>query len=180
MKLPLRDYSYASLPAVCDGRYGQVVIPIRIMSPEPLLSGRQAAGDDEGRRRHRRRRCRCSPAWSATRSCPPPLERPRRSRAEADRYFSNGCVRLEDARGWGRGCLLGKPIMAVAKRPEQDVAPTPPIPIYLTYFTATPTEKDVGFEGCLWTGPSAGTGGGPVDGYASHWIFTKSKFIILM
>lgn len=61
-----------------------------------------------------------------------------------DRHFSNGCVRLEDAPRLGLW-LLGKPISAVARQAEQVVALAQPVPIYLTYFTATPTEKGVGF-----------------------------------
>jgi len=64
--------------------------------------------------------------------------------AKPDRHFSNGCVRLEDAPRLGRW-LLGKPLGKVAKQPEQDVALAQPVPIYLTYFTATPTEHGLGF-----------------------------------
>ncbi len=64
--------------------------------------------------------------------------------AKPDRHFSNGCVRLEDAPRLGRW-MFGKALTATAKRPEQDVALTDPVPVYLTYFTATPTERGVGF-----------------------------------
>ncbi|MFV0624980.1 L,D-transpeptidase family protein [Sphingomonas sp. ac-8] len=61
-----------------------------------------------------------------------------------DRHFSNGCVRLEDAPGLGKW-LLGKPITAFAKQPEQGVPLPQAVPVFLTYFTATPTAKGVGF-----------------------------------
>ena len=61
-----------------------------------------------------------------------------------DRHFSNGCVRLEDAPRLGRW-LLGKPLAAAGKRPEQIVPLAQPVPVYLTYLTATPTAKSVGF-----------------------------------
>lgn len=65
--------------------------------------------------------------------------------AETDRHFSNGCIRLEDAPRLGKW-LLGKPINAVStKSPEQIVALNVPVPVYVTYFTATPTEKGLGF-----------------------------------
>jgi len=64
-----------------------------------------------------------------------------------DRHFSNGCIRLEDAAGLGRW-LLGKPIPAAApsKAAEQAVPLRAGVPIYLTYLTATATEKGVAFR----------------------------------
>lgn len=64
--------------------------------------------------------------------------------AKPARHFSNGCVRLEDAPRLGRW-LLGKPLTALTKQPEQDVALAEPVPVYLTYFTATPIRSGVGF-----------------------------------
>ena len=64
--------------------------------------------------------------------------------AKTARHFSNGCVRLENAGGLGRW-LLGKPIPATFKTPEQDVAVPVPVPVYLTYFTVVPTARGVGF-----------------------------------
>ena len=62
---------------------------------------------------------------------------------KADRHFSNGCIRLEDAPRLG-AWLFGKPLPKV-KGAEQ-AAPLPaPVRVYLTYFTATPTEKGFGF-----------------------------------
>lgn len=64
--------------------------------------------------------------------------------ARSDRHLSNGCIRLQDAPRLGRW-LLGKPIATIAKKPEQAVALSNPVPVYLTYLTATPTARGVGF-----------------------------------
>lgn len=64
--------------------------------------------------------------------------------AKRDRHLSNGCIRLEDARRLGKW-LLGRPIKAASKEPEQVVALPVGVPVYLTYVTATPTEKGIGF-----------------------------------
>ncbi len=64
--------------------------------------------------------------------------------AQDERHLSNGCVRLEDAPRLGKW-LLGKPIAAVSKRPEQDVALATPVPVYLTYLTATEVEGRLAF-----------------------------------
>lgn len=61
------------------------------------------------------------------------------------RRFSSGCVRLEDARRleiW----LFGKPVEAPSDAPEQAVWLPRPIPVYLTYFTAFPTDKGIAFR----------------------------------
>jgi murein L,D-transpeptidase YcbB/YkuD len=60
-----------------------------------------------------------------------------------ERHFSNGCVRLEDAPRLGKW-LLGKPL-AATRQPEKDIALARPVPVFLTYFTATPTRSGVGF-----------------------------------
>lgn len=54
---------------------------------------------------------------------------------KAPRYFSSGCVRLEDAPRLGRW-LFGKPLVAESDAPEQDVSLPAPVPVYLTYLTA--------------------------------------------
>jgi L,D-transpeptidase YcbB len=55
---------------------------------------------------------------------------------KTDRHFSNGCIRLEDAARLGNW-LLGKSIKAGSKAAEQTVPLPAPVPIYITYFTAT-------------------------------------------
>ncbi len=65
--------------------------------------------------------------------------------AKPARHFSNGCVRLEDAAGLGQW-LLGKPLSATAsKQPERPVPLAMPVPVYMTYFTATSTKDGVAF-----------------------------------
>lgn len=51
----------------------------------------------------------------------------------ADRHFSNGCIRLEDAPALGQW-LLGKPLR-MPKVPEQAIALPVPVPVFLTYLT---------------------------------------------
>jgi murein L,D-transpeptidase YcbB/YkuD len=58
---------------------------------------------------------------------------------EAERAFSSGCVRLEDAARLGRW-LLGREPVATSSRPEYDVALEKGVPVYLTYLTVWPKE----------------------------------------
>ena len=54
-----------------------------------------------------------------------------------DRHFSNGCIRLEDAGALGQW-LLGRPLRAISTNQPEQVVPLPlPMPVYITYFTAT-------------------------------------------
>jgi murein L,D-transpeptidase YcbB/YkuD len=57
---------------------------------------------------------------------------------EAARFFSGGCVRLEDASRLG-SWLFGQPLRAKGARPEQKVSLAAPVPVYLTYLTAVPS-----------------------------------------
>lgn len=61
---------------------------------------------------------------------------------KADRHFSNGCVRLEDAARLGRW-LFGKPLKPASGAPEQSLALAAPVSVYLLYFTARPDEERV-------------------------------------
>jgi murein L,D-transpeptidase YcbB/YkuD len=53
------------------------------------------------------------------------------------RFFSSGCVRLEDADRLGQW-LFGRPLVAEGSAPEQHVPLPQPVPVYLTYLTAQP------------------------------------------
>lgn len=53
------------------------------------------------------------------------------------RFFSSGCVRLEDADRLGQW-LFGRPLVAETSAPEQHVPLPKPVPVYLTYLTAQP------------------------------------------
>lgn len=57
--------------------------------------------------------------------------------SEAERTFSSGCVRLEDAARLGRW-LLGREPVATSDRPEYQVALPEAVPVYLTYLTVRP------------------------------------------
>ncbi|ANU06487.1 murein L,D-transpeptidase [Paraurantiacibacter namhicola] len=55
-----------------------------------------------------------------------------------DRFFSNGCVRLEAPRELG-AFLFGKPMPAPSSdQPEQHVPLPRPVPVFITYLTAEP------------------------------------------
>jgi murein L,D-transpeptidase YcbB/YkuD len=68
--------------------------------------------------------------------------------AKADRQYSNGCVRLEDADRLGRW-LLGKPLpktVAGKAAPEQRLDLPTMVPVYITYLTALPTPTGIAFR----------------------------------
>jgi murein L,D-transpeptidase YcbB/YkuD len=58
---------------------------------------------------------------------------------DADLHQSNGCVRLEDAKRFGRWLLGGRDPVAPGPDPEIQVQIQQPVPIILTYLTAQPT-----------------------------------------
>lgn len=60
------------------------------------------------------------------------------------RFYSNGCVRLEQAGKLGRW-LLGKPLPR-SKTPEKRVELPVPVPIYITYLTAAPEGATIRFR----------------------------------
>lgn len=64
---------------------------------------------------------------------------------QTDRHLSNGCIRLENAPALGRW-LLRKSITAGSKAPEQYVPLPVPVPVYLTYLTATETDAGPAFR----------------------------------
>lgn len=64
--------------------------------------------------------------------------------SQAERYFSNGCVRLEAAARFGRW-LLGKPLPR-SRTPEKRVELPEPVPIYITYLTAAPDGAAIRFR----------------------------------
>ena len=65
--------------------------------------------------------------------------------ADANRYFSSGCVRLEDAPRLARW-LFGKPLVASSNAPEQRVDLPEPVPVYITYLTAAPAANGLAFR----------------------------------
>ena len=56
---------------------------------------------------------------------------------EAERTYSSGCVRLQDAARLGRW-LLGREPRATSDRPEDQVPLAAGVPVYLTYLTVRP------------------------------------------
>ena len=63
---------------------------------------------------------------------------------KAQRTLSNGCVRLEDARRFGRWLLKREPI-APSSSPEQFVPLPVGVPVYITYLTAHEVNGTVAF-----------------------------------
>ncbi|MGS1017321.1 L,D-transpeptidase family protein [Allosphingosinicella humi] len=61
------------------------------------------------------------------------------------RRFSSGCVRLEDAPRLAKW-LFGKPLEVPTDAPEQQVYLDQPVPVYITYLTAAPTETGIAFR----------------------------------
>ena len=64
--------------------------------------------------------------------------------SRGDRHLSNGCIRLENAAALGKW-LFGRPLPTSRKIPEQAIPLPAPVPVYLTYFTPTPTKNGFGF-----------------------------------
>ena len=65
--------------------------------------------------------------------------------AKADRRFSSGCVRVEDAARLAKW-LFGKPLVAKSNAPEQRVNLPQPVPVFITYFTAAPQGQTIAFR----------------------------------
>jgi L,D-transpeptidase YcbB len=64
--------------------------------------------------------------------------------AQDDRDLSHGCIRLQDAERLGRW-LLGRDPETASAAPEQNVPLPTPVPIYVTYLTAQPTDGRLSF-----------------------------------
>jgi murein L,D-transpeptidase YcbB/YkuD len=62
-----------------------------------------------------------------------------------ERQLSSGCVRLEDAERMHRW-LMGKPLPSKVKDAEQLVKLSQPVPIYITYLTASPAGTEIAFR----------------------------------
>ena len=63
---------------------------------------------------------------------------------EASRYFSGGCVRLEDAARLGRW-LFGRDLDWQSAGPEEPVPLAQPVPVYITYMTAMPDGASIAY-----------------------------------
>ncbi len=63
--------------------------------------------------------------------------------AKADRWVSNGCVRLEDASRFASWVMGGLP---QSSTPEQVIDLPRPVPVYMTYLTAVPGPNGVQFR----------------------------------
>ncbi|MGF7149854.1 murein L,D-transpeptidase YcbB/YkuD [Sphingomonas zeicaulis] len=74
--------------------------------------------------------------------------------AKPDRYLSNGCIRLEDARRFGRWLLQKEPT-APSAEPEQFVQLPAGVPVYITYLTAREANGKITYANDIygWDGP---------------------------
>jgi murein L,D-transpeptidase YcbB/YkuD len=63
---------------------------------------------------------------------------------EAARLFSGGCVRLEDAPRLAKW-LYGAPLEIRTSEPEQPINLDQPVPVYLAYLTAVPSDGQIVF-----------------------------------
>ena len=64
---------------------------------------------------------------------------------KAERRFSSGCVRVEDAQRLGKW-LFGRTLKAQSDAPEQHVNLPKPVPVYITYLTAAPADGSIVFR----------------------------------
>jgi murein L,D-transpeptidase YcbB/YkuD len=64
---------------------------------------------------------------------------------KAERRFSSGCVRVEDAPRLARW-LFDKPLVAKSNAPEQKVNLPEPVPVFITYLTAVPDGQRIAFR----------------------------------
>ena len=72
-------------------------------------------------------------------------DNPRRELFEkSSRYFSGGCVRLEDASRLGRW-LFGRDLDWQSAGTEEPVPLAQPVPVYITYLTAVPDGSSIAF-----------------------------------
>ena len=63
---------------------------------------------------------------------------------QSSRYFSGGCVRLEDAWRLSRW-LFGRELTWEGAGPEQPVPLADPVPVYITYLTAMPDGQTIAY-----------------------------------
>jgi murein L,D-transpeptidase YcbB/YkuD len=89
-------------------------------------------------------------------------DNPRRELFEkSTRYFSGGCVRLEDAWRLSRW-LFGRELTWEGAGPEQPVPLAQPVPVYITYLTAMPDGQSIAYYDDAYgrdKAQLAGTGG---------------------
>ena len=64
---------------------------------------------------------------------------------QSTRYFSGGCVRLEDAWRLSRWLFNGRELTWEGAGPEQPVPLASPVPVYITYLTAIPDGQSIAY-----------------------------------
>ncbi|HEX8401422.1 MAG TPA: L,D-transpeptidase family protein [Allosphingosinicella sp.] len=78
--------------------------------------------------------------------------------AAADRRFSSGCVRVEDAPRLAKW-LFGKPLAVKPGGPEKRVDLPTPVPVFITYLTAAPEGETIAFRNDGYGRDGAGRAG---------------------
>jgi len=88
---------------------------------------------------------------------------------ESVRYFSGGCVRLEDAWRLSKWLFNGRELTWEGAPPEQPVMLESPVPVYITYLTAMPDGQSIAYyddaygrDAANLAGTSADDGGNSV------------------
>jgi murein L,D-transpeptidase YcbB/YkuD len=88
---------------------------------------------------------------------------------ESVRYFSGGCVRLEDAWRLSKWLFNGRELTWEGAPPEQPVLLDAPVPVYITYLTAMPDGQSIAYyddaygrDAAKLAGTSADNGGDSV------------------
>lgn len=84
---------------------------------------------------------------------------------KSPRTFSNGCIRLEDAKRFGRWLMLGEDPVASSAEPEQFVKLPQGVAVYVTYLTAQPNGGQVTYADDIY-----GRDGNPTARIASLGI----------
>ena len=64
---------------------------------------------------------------------------------QSTRYFSGGCVRLEDAWRLSRWLFNGRELTWEGAGPEEPVPLASPVPVYITYLTAMPDGQSIAY-----------------------------------
>ena len=81
--------------------------------------------------------------------------------AKSSRFFSGGCVRLEDASRLSRW-LFGRELDLEGAGTEEPVPLASPVPVYITYLTAMPDGPSIAYFDDVY-GRDAATAGGNVE-----------------
>jgi len=86
---------------------------------------------------------------------------------ESVRYFSGGCVRLEDAWRLSRWLFNGRELSWEGAGTEEPVPLTAPVPVYITYLTAVPDGQSIAYYDDAYGRDAAKLAGDSADSSSS-------------